>query len=134
MSAPYIPALYGGEASDWLRPRPWQPEGDNLVAGGHQSGNGYSTGISHTQAPYLQPPSSRRGASHVGSQDEEAVSVTHDTLPQVVKASALYYKKIKTYVQVITGNLTSAAALRADKSTEQHLPPLIITTQLAELT
>ena len=79
-------------------------EGDNLAAGGCQSGNGYSTGISHTRAPYPQPPSSQRGASHIGSQDEEAVSVTHDTLPQVVKASALYYEKIKTYVQVITGN------------------------------
>ena len=54
----------------------------------------------------------------MGSQGEEAISVTHDTLPQVVKASALYYKKIETYVQVITGNLTSAAALRADKLTE----------------
>ena len=63
-------------------------------------------------------PSSQRGASHVGSQGEEAISVTHDTLPQVVKASVLYYKKIKAYVQVITGNLTSAATLRVDKLTE----------------
>ena len=55
MSAPYIPALNGGEASDWLRPRPWQREGDNLAAGGHQLGDGYSNGISRTRAPYLQP-------------------------------------------------------------------------------
>ena len=55
MSAPYIPTLNGGEASDWLRPRPWQQEGDNLAVGGHQSGNGYSTGISRTRAPYPQP-------------------------------------------------------------------------------
>ena len=55
MSTPYIPALYGGEASDWLRPRPWQREGDNLVVGGRQSGTGYSTRISHTRAPYPQP-------------------------------------------------------------------------------
>ena len=49
-------------------------------------------------------PLSQRVASHVGSQGEEAVPVTHDTLPQVIKVSALYYEKIKTYVQVITGN------------------------------
>ena len=55
MSTPYIPALYGGEASDWLRPHPWQQEGDNLVVGGCQSGNGYSAGISRTRAPYPQP-------------------------------------------------------------------------------
>ena len=55
MSTPYIPALNGSKASDWLRPHPWQQEGDNLAAGGHQSGNGYSTGISHTRAPYPQP-------------------------------------------------------------------------------
>ena len=53
---------------------------------------------------FTRNPSSRRGASHVGSQGEEAIPVTHDTLPQVVKASTLYYEKIKTYVQVITGN------------------------------
>ena len=64
MSAPYIPALNGGEASDWLRLRPWQLEGDNLAAGGHQSGNGYSTGISHTRAPYPQPLESEGSQSH----------------------------------------------------------------------
>ena len=41
-------------------------------------------------------PSSQREASHVSSQGKEAVFVTHDTLPQVIKASALYYKR---YVQ-----------------------------------
>ena len=87
MSAPYIPALYGGEASDWLRPRPWQRQSGYPIPG-HLTCN----------------PLSWRGASHVGSQGEEAIPVTHNTLPQVVKASVLYYEKIKTYVQVITGN------------------------------
>ena len=40
-------------------------------------------------------PPSRRGSSHVSSQGKEATSVTHDTLPQVVKASTLYYKTRK---------------------------------------
>ena len=53
-------------------------EGNNSAAGGRQLGNGYSTRISRTRAPYPQPPSSLRGASHIGSQDEEAISVTHD--------------------------------------------------------
>ena len=43
-------------------------------------------------------PSSWRGASHIGSQGKEAISVTHDTLPQVVKASTLYYEKIKKHM------------------------------------
>ena len=30
---------------------------------------------------------------HVSSQGKEAVFATHDTLPQVIKASALYYKR-----------------------------------------
>ena len=37
-------------------------------------------------------PSSQREPSHVSSQGKEAASVTHDTLPQVVKVSALYYE------------------------------------------
>ena len=44
--------------------------------------------------PPVIPPS-WRGSSHVSSQGKEAASVTHDTLPQVVKASALYYKTRK---------------------------------------
>ena len=48
----------------------------------------------------------------------------HDTLPQAVKTSVLYYKKTYftriTYLHILTINhsdaeLTSAAALRADK-------------------
>ena len=69
---------------------------------------------------------------HVSSQGREAVFVTHDTLPQVVKASALYYKnkniftRITAYLHSSTINyvevkLTSAATLRVDKS---NPPPL----------
>ena len=62
---------------------------------------------------------------HVSSQGKEAVFATHDTLPQAVKASTLYYKK-KTYLHILTisysdAKLTSAAALRADKS---NSPPV----------
>ena len=64
---------------------------------------------------------------HISSQGKEAVFVTHDTLPQVVKASVLYYKnkniltRITAYLHSSTINysevkLTSAAALRVDKS------------------
>ena len=72
---------------------------------------------------------------HVSSQGKEAIFVTHDTLPQVIKASALYYKNKKyiyknhsIFVHLSTINygeaeLTSAAALRADKSN----PPIMIT-------
>ena len=30
--------------------------------------------------------------AHVSSQGQEAISATHDTLPQVIKATVLYYK------------------------------------------
>ena len=64
---------------------------------------------------------------HISSQGKEAVFVTHDTLPQVVKASTLYYKnknlftRITAYLHLSTINygevkLTSATALRVDKS------------------
>ena len=46
-------------------------------------------------------PSSWREPSHVSSQGKEATSVTHDTLPQVVKASALYYGTRKTNLQYL---------------------------------
>ena len=46
-------------------------------------------------------PLSRREPSHVSSQGKEATSVTHDTLPQVVKASALYYETRKTNLQYL---------------------------------
>ena len=65
---------------------------------------------------------------HVSSQGKEAVFVTHDTLPQVVKVSALYYKD-KKHIYKNHSRLTSiysdakstnAAALRVDKSNPPH--------------
>ena len=87
-------ALNGRKASDWLRPVPCQQEGNKLPKGPYQSGNGYSTRV-HLPGHLTCDPSSRREASHVSSQGKEAVFVTHDTLPQVVKASVLYYKNKK---------------------------------------
>ena len=98
MRALYCSALNGGKASDWLRPIPCQREGDKLPKGVYQSGNGYSTGV-HLPEHLACDPSSRREASHVSSQGKEAIFVTHDTLPQVIKVSALYYKNRKTYLQ-----------------------------------
>ena len=92
----YCPTLNGGKASDWLRPVPCQWEGDKLPKGPYQSGNGYSTRV-HLPGHLACDPSSRREASHVSSQGKEAIFVTHDTLPQVVKASSLYYKN-KNYI------------------------------------
>ena len=45
--------------------------------------------------------SSRREPSHISSQGKEAASVTHDTLPQVVKVSTLYYETRKTNLQYL---------------------------------
>ena len=45
-------------------------------------------------------PLSWREPSHVSSQGKEAASVTHDTLPQVIKASTLYYET-KTNLQYL---------------------------------
>ena len=63
---------------------------------------------------------------HVSSQGKETVFAMHDTLPQVVKASALSYKNKNiftriTYLHILTISyndvkLTSAATLRVDKS------------------
>ena len=83
----------GGKASDWLRLVPCQQEGDKLPKGPYQSGNGYSTGV-HLPGHLTCNPLSQRKASHVSSQGKEAIFVTLDTLPQVVKASVLYYKNI----------------------------------------
>ena len=94
----YHPALNGRKASDWLRPIPCQQEGDKLPKGVYQSGNGYSTRV-HLPEHLACDPSSWREASHVSSQGKEAIFVTHVTLPQVVKASTLYYKNRKTYLQ-----------------------------------
>ena len=81
-------------------------------------------------------PRVRGKPDHVSSQGKEAIFVTHDTLPQVAKASALYYKNKKyiyknhsIFVHLSTINygevkLTSAATLRADKS---NPPPIMIT-------
>ena len=96
----YRSALNGRKASDWLRPVPCQQEGDKPPKGQYQSGNGYSTGV-HLPGHLACDPSNRREASHVSSQGKEAVFVTHDTLPQVVKASVLYYKS-KNIFTIIT--------------------------------
>ena len=90
----FHPALNGGEASDWLRPTPCQREG------AYQQGNGYSTGVPLPEH-LAHVPSSRREPSHVSSQGAEAASVMHDTLPQVVKASVLYYETRKTNLQYL---------------------------------
>ena len=96
----FRPALNGGEASDWLRPTPCQREGDKLPKGAYQSGDGYSTGV-HLPEHLACIPLSRRESSHVSSQGREAASVTHDTLPQVIKASVLYYETRKTNLQYL---------------------------------
>ena len=73
---------------------------------------------------------------HVSSQGKEAIFATHDTLPQVIKASVLYYKnkniftRITAYLHILTisyndAKLTSAATLRVDKSNSP--PPIMIT-------
>ena len=100
MHALFRPALNGGEASDWLRPTPCQWEGDKLPKGAYQQGDGYSTGV-HLPEHLACVPSSRRESSHVSSQGKEAASVTHDTLPQVIKASALYYETRKINLQYL---------------------------------
>ena len=100
MRALYRPTLNGGKASDWLRPIPCQREGNKLPKGAYQSGNGCSTAVHLPEHLACNPPS-RRETSHVSSQGKEAVFVTHDTLPQVVKVSALYYKTRKTYLQYL---------------------------------
>ena len=96
----YCSALNGRKASDWLRPVPCQQEGNKLPKGPYQSGNGYSTRV-HLPGHLACDPSSQREASHVSSQGKEAIFVTHDTLSQVVKASALYYKN-KNIFTIIT--------------------------------
>ena len=76
-------------------------------------------------------PRVRGKPDHVSSQGKEAVFVTHDTLPQVVKVSVLYYKnkniftRITAYLHLLTIDygevkLTSATALRVDKSNSPH--------------
>ena len=73
---------------------------------------------------------------HISSQGKEAVFVTHDTLPQVVKASVLYYKnkniftRITAYLHLLTISysevkLTSAATLRVDKLNPPHYDYMI---------
>ena len=68
----------------------------------------------------------------MSSQEKEAVFAMHDTLPQAVKASALYYKKNIftriTYLHIFTisysdAKLTSATTLRVDKL---NSPPIMI--------
>ena len=42
--------------------------------------------------------------AHVSSQGQEAIGATHDTFPQVIKATALYYKK--TYLHYLHNHTT----------------------------
>ena len=68
----------------------------------------------------------REKPDHISSQGKEAIFAMHDTLPQVSKESALYYKNKNiltriTYLHILTiiysdAKLTSATTLRADKS------------------
>ena len=95
-----LSAPNGRKASDWLTPVPCQWESDKLPKGPYQSGNGYSTGV-HLPGHLACDPLSQREASHVSPQGKEAVFVTHDTLSQVIKASALYYKN-KNIFTIIT--------------------------------
>ena len=93
----YRSALNGREASDWTRPFPYQREGGELPKGPYQSSNGYSNGV-HLLS--ISPVFPRVGGKldHVSSQGKEAIFATHNTLPQAVKASALYYKNIFTII------------------------------------
>ena len=111
-----------GDASDWLRPPPWQREGDKLPKGVYQPGGGYSTRVAGPSTQPAIPRALQRETSHISPQGKEAVLVTHDTLPQVVKASALYYKN-KNICTRITVKI-STATLRADKS-KKTLPFMI---------
>ena len=55
--------------------------------------NGYSSGV-HLLSILPAFPQVGGRLDHISSQGKEAVFATHDTLPQAVKASALYYKNI----------------------------------------
>ena len=80
-----------------------------------------------TQSMALLSLEVQRKTNSRSSQEREAILPLHDTLPQVVKASVLYYKN--NYKKHITKNklrvtLTIAVALWVNKST----PPPITTT------
>ena len=123
----YRSALNGGKASDWTRPFLYQWEGGKLPKGPYQSSNGYSNGV-HLLS--ILPAFPRVGGKldHISSQGKEAIFAMHDTLPQAVKASTLYYKNIFTiitYLHILTINysdakLTSAITLRANKLNSPH--------------
>ena len=63
---------------------------------------------------------------HVSSQGKEAVCATHDTLPEVVNyKNKNIFTRITAYLHILTiiysdAKLTSAAALRVDKSNPPH--------------
>ena len=85
-----VPAPNGGQASDWLRPSGWQWEGSKLLEGAYQSA--MDTLVEYTLLSILPVfPQSLRELDHISSQGREAVCATHDTLPQAVKVSVLYY-------------------------------------------
>ena len=124
-----VPAPNGGQASDWSRPSGWQWEGDKLPEGAYQSA--MDTLVEYTLLS-ISPafPQSLRELDHVSSQGQEAVCATHDTLPQVVKASALYYKNIFTYLHKSTINYSGAKVNKycCLKGEQIEPPPLIVIT------
>ena len=71
-------------------------------------------------------PPSRRGSSHVSSQGKEAASVTHDTLPQVVKASALYYKTRKQIYNIYNDHRQINKHRRLKGGQIKETPPLLL--------
>ena len=100
-----LSAPNGGKASDWLRPSPralyhsalnggkafpYRWEGGKLLKGLYQSSNGYSNGV-HLLSILPVFPRVRGKPAHISSQAKEAIFAMHDTLPQAVKASTLYY-------------------------------------------
>ena len=127
----YHSALNGRKASDWLRPLPYQWEGSELPKG--QAMDTLTEYICLSISPAF--PWVRGKPDHISSQGKEAIFAMHDTLPQVVKASVLYYKSKNiftriTYLHILTiiysdAKLTSATALRVDKSNPPHYDYMI---------
>ena len=87
-----MPAPNGGKASDWTRPFP-----NNRRAANYQ--RVCTNQAMGTPAEYF--PRVGGKPAHISSQGKEAVGATHDTLPQVIKASAIYCKNIFTLFTTI---------------------------------
>ena len=75
-----------------------QREGNKLPKGLYQSSNGYSRWSTLAEYLVMAPLELRGKQAHISSQEKEAAFAMHDTLPQAVKASALYYKNIYTTI------------------------------------